>query len=64
MMDSVSGGNLWSVVKIVDEEGTEVMHSGGISAVAVRECIWGGRFDPAVPISSAQLPVGIIKDIK
>ena len=57
MMNSVWGGNLWSVVKTV-EEGTEVMHSEGISAVAVVECTWGGRFCPAVQVSSALLPMG------
>lgn len=65
MMHSVWVGSLWSVKKIVDEEGTEVMDFGGISAVAVVVYIWDGRFGPAVLVSSVQLPVGVnYKDIK
>lgn len=57
LRESVLGGKWWFVVKTVGGEGTEVMHSGVISAVAVVGCTWGGRFDPAVPVSSVLLPM-------
>lgn len=58
VMYSVWVGNLWCVMRDVDEE-TVVMHSEATFAVALAGCIWGGRFGLVVPTSSARLPVGI-----